>query len=39
MAFEMQVVSHAPMTGETDARRAAQAFFQLIGYTLSLIHI
>lgn len=33
MAFEMQVVSSAPLTGETDPRRAAQAFFQLIGYT------
>ncbi len=33
MAFEMQVVSHAPLTGETDPRRAAQVFFQLIGYT------
>ena len=33
MAFEMQVVSHAPLTGETDPRRTAQAFFGLIGYT------
>jgi DNA-binding transcriptional regulator GbsR (MarR family) len=33
MAFEMQVASHAPLTGETDARRAALAFFSLIGYT------
>ncbi len=29
----MQVVSHSPLVGETDPRRAAQAFFSLIGYT------
>ncbi|MGB0651949.1 MAG: helix-turn-helix domain-containing protein [Thermoplasmatota archaeon] len=33
MAFEMQVVSHAPLTGESDARRVARLFFALIGYT------
>lgn len=29
----MQVVSHAPLTGESDARRVARLFFALIGYT------
>jgi hypothetical protein len=33
MAFEMQVVSHAPLTGETDPRRLAKAWFSMIGYT------
>lgn len=33
MAFEMQVVSHPPLTGETDPERAAKLFFQMIGYT------
>lgn len=33
MAFEMQVVSHAPLTGEDDAERVAKLFFQMIGYT------
>jgi DNA-binding transcriptional ArsR family regulator len=33
MAFEMQVVSHAPLTGESDPRRLAKALFSMIGYT------
>ena len=33
MAFELQVVSHAPLTAERDPRRAALSFFQMIGYT------
>jgi hypothetical protein len=33
MAFEMQVVSHAPLTGEPDPRRLAKALFSMIGYT------
>lgn len=33
MAFEMQVVSHAPLTDETDPRRLARLFFSMIGYT------
>lgn len=33
MAFEMQVVSHAPLTGETDAARLAKTLFGMIGYT------
>jgi hypothetical protein len=33
MAFEMQVVSHAPLTGETDPQRLAKLFFAMIGYT------
>lgn len=33
MAFEMQVVSHAPLTGEDDPERVAKLFFQMIGYT------
>ena len=33
MAFEMQVVSHAPLTGETDPRRLAKQLFAMIGYT------
>ena len=33
MAFELQVVSHAPLTNEQDARRAAKLFLQMIGYT------
>ncbi len=33
MAFEMQVVSHSPLTSETDPERVAQLFFQMIGYT------
>jgi predicted transcriptional regulator len=33
MSFEMQVVSHPPLTGETDPRRAAKLFFSMIGYT------
>ncbi len=33
MAFELQVVSHAPLTGETDPERLAKLFFQMIGYT------
>ncbi|HLF16548.1 MAG TPA: helix-turn-helix domain-containing protein [Candidatus Thermoplasmatota archaeon] len=35
MAFEMQVVSHAPLTGESDARRLAKLWFSMIGYTAS----
>jgi DNA-binding transcriptional ArsR family regulator len=33
MAFELQVVSHAPLSGETDPQRLAKVFFQMIGYT------
>lgn len=33
MAFEMQVVSHPPLTGETDPRRLAKQLFSMIGYT------
>ena len=33
MAFEMQVVSHAPLTGESDPRRLAKQWFSMIGYT------
>ncbi len=33
MAFELQVVSHAPLTGEEDPERVAKLFFQMIGYT------
>ncbi len=33
MAFELQVVSHAPLTGENDPERVAKLFFQMIGYT------
>lgn len=33
MAFEMQVVSHAPLTGETDPQRLAKLLFSMIGYT------
>lgn len=33
MAFEMQVVSHAPLTSETDPRRLARLFLGMIGYT------
>lgn len=33
MAFELQVVSHAPLTGETDPERLAKALFSQIGYT------
>lgn len=33
MAFEMQVVSHAPLTNETDPRRVAKLLLQMIGYT------
>ena len=33
MAFEMQVVSHAPLTGETDPTRVAKVLFDMIGYT------
>ncbi len=33
MAFEMQVVSHSPLTNEEDPERVAQLFFQMIGYT------
>jgi DNA-binding transcriptional ArsR family regulator len=33
MAFELQVVSHAPLSGETDPERLAKVFFQMIGYT------
>ena len=29
----MQVVSHAPLTGETDSARLAKLFFSMIGYT------
>lgn len=33
MAFEMQVVSHAPLTGEADPQRLAKLLFSMIGYT------
>lgn len=33
MAFEMQIVSHAPLTGESDPRRLAKLFFSMMGYT------
>lgn len=33
MAFEMQVVSHAPLTGEADPERLAKQLFAMIGYT------
>jgi hypothetical protein len=33
MAFEMQVVSHAPLTGERDPERVAKLLFSMIGYT------
>jgi DNA-binding transcriptional ArsR family regulator len=33
VAFEMQVVSHAPLTGETDPSRLAKQLFSMIGYT------
>jgi len=33
MAFEMQVVSHAPLTGEQDPERLAKLLFSMIGYT------
>jgi DNA-binding transcriptional ArsR family regulator len=33
MAFEMQVVSHPPLTGESDPRRLAKQLFSMIGYT------
>ena len=33
MAFEMQVVSHAPLTGESDPERLAKQLFAMIGYT------
>lgn len=33
MAFEMQVVSHAPLTGEDDPQRLAKLLFSMIGYT------
>ncbi|MES2153616.1 MAG: helix-turn-helix domain-containing protein [bacterium] len=33
MAFELQVVSHAPLTGETDPQRLAKQLFAQIGYT------
>jgi hypothetical protein len=33
MAFELQVVSHAPLTGETDPQRLAKLLFAQIGYT------
>jgi DNA-binding transcriptional ArsR family regulator len=33
VAFEMQVVSHAPLTGETDPARLAKLLFSMIGYT------
>ncbi len=32
MAFEMNVVSHSPMTGEEDPKRVAQAVFGMMGY-------
>ncbi len=35
MAFEMQVVSHAPLTGEADPQRLAKLWFSMIGYTAS----
>jgi len=33
MAFELQVVSHAPLTGENDPQRLAKLLFAQIGYT------
>ena len=33
MAFEMQVVSHSPLTSETDPARLAKELFAMIGYT------
>lgn len=33
MAFELQVVSHAPLSGEDDPQRLAKVLFQMIGYT------
>ncbi len=33
MAFEMQVVSSAPLTGETDPQRVAKLLFDMIGHT------
>ena len=33
MAFEIQVVSHAPLTGEQDPQRLARLLFSMIGYT------
>jgi DNA-binding transcriptional ArsR family regulator len=33
MSFEMQVVSHPPLTGEQDPERVAKLLFSLIGYT------
>lgn len=33
MAFEMQVVSHSPLTSETDPSRLAKELFSMIGYT------
>ena len=33
MAFEMQVVSHAPLTGEQDPERVAKLLFSMVGYT------
>lgn len=33
MAFELQVVSHAPLTGEDDPARLAKQLFSMIGYT------
>lgn len=33
MAFEMQVVSHAPLTGESDPERVAKLLFSMMGYT------
>jgi DNA-binding transcriptional regulator GbsR (MarR family) len=33
VAFELQVVSHAPLTGEDDPRRLAKLLFSMIGYT------
>jgi len=33
MVFELQVVSHAPLTSETDPRRVAKLWFAMIGYT------
>jgi DNA-binding transcriptional regulator GbsR (MarR family) len=33
MAFELQVMSHSPMTEDDNPERVAQLFFQMIGYT------
>ena len=33
MAFEMQVVSHSPLTSENDPQRLAKVLFDMIGYT------